>query len=278
MDALLLAAGFGTRLQPLTDLLPKCLMPVHGKPLLGLWLEMLKSGGASKIFINLHYKADMVRHYVENSPYHAMVEFLYEEDLLGTAGTLQRFKNRFESDILLLAHADNLTLFDMAAFKRTFSTRPEGCDLTMMTFETDMPQSCGIVTLDEQGKVTKFTEKPTENIGRLANGAVYLVNFPILKNILDTDPEISDFSTEILPLFVGKMNSFHNHFYHRDIGNIVSLSQAQTEIAKLSDAMSFIEPVKSYWEGAPQNLHDNFLACLENENIPDDIVKCLLKP
>ncbi|MBO0333337.1 nucleotidyltransferase family protein [Sneathiella sp. CAU 1612] len=269
MEALLLAAGLGTRLQPLTSELPKCLMPIHGRPLLGLWLEMLISGGIDRIFINLHYLAPLVREYVSTSPYARHVRFLEEPELLGTAGTLKTFRKEYSDNALLMAHADNLTLFDVREFRRSFENRPKDCALTMMTFETDDPQSCGIVTLDKEKRVIDFVEKPKTDIGRLANGAVYIMDIAAIDRILKTDPEITDFSTEILPHFVGHMNSFHNHLYHRDIGNVTALADAQKEIRDRPQAQALISAVPSYWsmEETRQLRLRQFQACLATTSV-----------
>lgn len=68
MKALLLAAGFGNRLKPITDYMPKCLVPINGKPLLAYWIENLVAAGVQEILINLHYKADQVQAFVDHSP------------------------------------------------------------------------------------------------------------------------------------------------------------------------------------------------------------------
>ncbi|MFT6556995.1 nucleotidyltransferase family protein [Sneathiella sp.] len=277
MDALLLAAGLGTRLRPLTDVLPKCLMPVQGRPLLGIWLEMLKQGGVDRVFINLHYLSPLVRAYVENSPYRQQVTFLDEPELLGTAGTLNRFRNEF-SDTLLLAHADNLTLFDVTAFIRAFEQRTPDCAMTMMTFETDQPQSCGIVSLDEAGTVVAFTEKPQAYIGNLANGAVYVMDFSVIRKVLDADPQITDFSTQILPEFVGRMNSYHNGVYHRDIGTVAAIGNAQLEIESVAMAGPLLAQVDSYWAPTPERrlMAEKFRETLALTDLSQEVVGRLM--
>lgn len=274
MEALLLAAGLGTRLQPLTSELPKCLMPIHGRPLLGLWLEMLISGGVERIFINLHYLAPLVRDYVSTSPYARHVQFLEEPELLGTAGTLKTFRNEYSGRALLMAHADNLTLFDVRDFRHSFENRPDNCDLTMMTFDTDDPRSCGIVTLGREKRVIDFVEKPTTDIGRLANGAVYIMDLTAIDRILKANPEITDFSTEILPHFIGHMNSFHNHLYHRDIGNVTALADAQREIRDKPQAKALISAVPSYWsmDDARQARLGQFQACLATTSLDPEAI------
>ncbi len=279
MDALLLAAGLGTRLQPLTSVLPKCLMPIQGRPLLGLWLEMLKKGNVDRIFINLHYLAPLVRDYVTTSPYSDLVTFLDEPELLGTAGTLGHFREFYGSDTLLMAHADNLTLFDVQAFHKAFEMRPSGCSLTMMTFDTDDPKSCGIVTTDEHDRIIEFTEKPEADIGRLANGAVYIMDIADIFEFMDRGHCISDFSTEILPHFISRMNSFHNSVYHRDIGNVRALVEAQKDMSQVPEAIELNSAVESYWQPNErrQTLLAEFQNCLETADLDRDAIRSLLK-
>ncbi len=107
MRALLLAAGLGTRLRPLTSTLPKCLAPIQGEPLLGIWLRRLTQAGISPFLINTHYRAGQVRDFIADSPYSPQVTLVYEPVLAGTAGTLHANLDFFQGQDGLLLHADN---------------------------------------------------------------------------------------------------------------------------------------------------------------------------
>ena len=157
MKALLLAAGLGTRLRPITDTVPKCLVPIQGKPLLGYWLEMLMNGGIEHIIINTHYLAITVETFIDSHPLRERVSLIYEEVLLGTAGTILKNRHLLGDEAFMLAHADNLTRFDVQAFIEAHRQRKHGVEITMMTFETDMPQNCGIVDWDENNIVIRFS-------------------------------------------------------------------------------------------------------------------------
>jgi mannose-1-phosphate guanylyltransferase len=227
--ALLAAAGLGTRLAPLTDVLPKCLMPIAGRPLLGLWLQMLCDAGFTEIVVNLHHHAELVSEYIRRSPWADRVILAPEEKLLGTAGTLLRHRERFAEGPTLFAHADNLSLFDPRAFLAAHAARPSDCAMTMMSFVTDHPQSCGILSLSADGRVLEMDEKPQQPKGNLANAAVYIVEPEVIEFIASLGKEVVDFSTEVLPAFKGRIGSFHNGSYHRDIGNPASLALAQLD-------------------------------------------------
>jgi mannose-1-phosphate guanylyltransferase len=229
LQALLLAAGIGTRLRPLTDVLPKCLMPINGRPLLDYWLDSLTEAGFTDIVVNLHHHADLVRAHVERGPHARSVTLSFEAELLGTAGTLLHHKSHFSCSPILLAHSDNLTLFSPARFWDAHLGRPAGTVMTMMTFETDAPTQCGIVKLDAGGVATELHEKSANPPGNLANAAVYIVEPEVTAFLEGLGKSVIDFSTEVLPNFLGQIHTFHNSIYHRDIGTVASLAQAQLE-------------------------------------------------
>lgn len=229
MRALLLAAGFGTRLRPLTDTIPKCLVPINGRPLLDHWLELLDKGGVAQALVNLHYLPEAVRAFLAKSTHTIKITTVYEELLLGTAGTVLKNRDYFREEPVMLIHADNLSLFDVREFMRKFDNRESGIDITMMTFDTGAPETCGIVRLDEMGVVCAFHEKVKNPPGNLANGAVYIIAPTVVEFIAGLNKEVIDFSIDVLPHYIGRINTFHNDVYHRDIGTIESLAAAHIE-------------------------------------------------
>lgn len=229
MRALLLAAGLGTRLRPLTNSIPKCLVQINGRPLLDYWIELLGEGGIVDILINLHYLPDAVTQYIERRRYPLNITTVYEEKLLGTGGTLLKNKDFFQSEPLMLVHADNLSSFDVRAFISQYENRGQGIEITMMTFDALEPDACGIVGLDDQGVVASFHEKVKNPPGNLANGAVYILSPSVMDFLAGLGKEVIDFSTEVIPHYMGRINTFHNGTYHRDIGTVASLLAAQIE-------------------------------------------------
>src|SRR4051812_1294147 len=114
MHALLLAAGRGIRLRPITDTIPKCLVPIHGRPLLDYWLDRLLSNKIDRVLINTHYLADLVRAHAAASPWRSRIDLVHEDELLGTGGTIIANRTFFGRAPFLVGHADNLTGFDVA--------------------------------------------------------------------------------------------------------------------------------------------------------------------
>lgn len=176
MRALLLAAGYGTRLRPLTNTIPKCLVPIKGRPLLEIWLNTLTQAGLGPFLVNTHYLADQVKEFIAASAYQDKVALSHEPMLLGTAGTLMANLSFFNGEDGLLIHADNYCLANFPAFVEAHRRRPSQCLLTMMTFRTETPSTCGIVELDAEGIVIGFHEKVASPPSNLANGAIYLLS------------------------------------------------------------------------------------------------------
>ncbi|MFA5181849.1 MAG: nucleotidyltransferase family protein [Syntrophales bacterium] len=243
MKALLLAAGLGTRLQPLTDNIPKCLIAIDDKPLLEYWITILHKGGIYPLLVNLHHHADKVANFINNSPYHEFVTTIYEEQLFGTGGTLLKNRSFFDDEPkepLMLVHADNLSIFDVQAFVNSHLNRPAGCEITMMTFKTSTPHTCGIIETDERGCVQAFHEKVANPPGDIANGAVYIVEPSIFNYLEGLHKEFIDFSTDVIPYYMGRICAFHNDVYHRDIGTIESYEMACQEFPEISSKNSNI--------------------------------------
>jgi mannose-1-phosphate guanylyltransferase len=231
MKAVLLAAGFGSRLLPITKSIPKCMVSINGRPLLDYWMEILgESEEITSIIINTHHLPEPVRIYTLKSKYLDKIELIHEENLLGTAGTLQAVMSTVDNDDILVAHADNLTLFDLNQFIDCYRHRPAVCKATMMVFRTDDPKSCGIVKVDTEGIVKEFYEKVQNPPGNLANGAVYIFNQAALSVLTHLDKDgVKEISIDLIPKLIGAINVFHNSSYHRDIGNPTALSQSLHE-------------------------------------------------
>ena len=229
MKVILLAAGFGTRLRPLTDNIPKCLVPIKGKPLLQNWLERLTVYGLNQFLINTHYLSQQVTEFINNSKFKNNCIIKHEECLLGTAGTLLSNLIFIGEEECMLVHADNYCLADFKEFIRSHNQRPSYCLMTMMTFRTDTPSFCGIVELDDNNVVIGFHEKVESPPGNLANGAIYILSSELIKIIKENFATVTDFSTEILHHFIGKIYTYQTNELFMDIGTIESYKKANLE-------------------------------------------------
>lgn len=234
----LLAAGFGSRLRPLTDTMPKCAVPINGKPLVHYWYDQLGVLEVDAFLVNTHYLPKIMEATINDLPV-SMFEktsIKHESELLGTAGSLLKNIDFLEnSDTVLVAHADNLCLCDFEAFLEAHLSRPSDSLMTMMLFRTPTPESCGVVALGDDGCVLEFHEKVKNPPSNLANGAVYLMDklfFEWLSEQTDL-PSKPDISLDIIPKLMGKIFTWENQGYHRDIGTPESYKRACLDMANL---------------------------------------------
>lgn len=226
MRAILLAAGYGIRLRPITDNIPKCLVPIKGVPLLEIWLEQLTLAGVESFLINTHYLSEQVDEYIRSSPFRDKVTLVYEPELLGTAGTLLKNQDFFQGEDGLFIHADNYCFPSFSEFITAHKNRPIEALITMMTFRTDNPSSCGIVELDDQGMLLGFYEKINSPPGNLANAAIYIISREFFPFINTRFSLVTDFSNEILPELLGKVMTYETTNKFIDIGTLVTYQQA----------------------------------------------------
>ncbi|MGL5362583.1 MAG: nucleotidyltransferase family protein [Bosea sp. (in: a-proteobacteria)] len=232
MKAILLAAGFGTRLRPLTDTIPKCLVPIHGKPLLGYWFDLLFKSGIEKVLVNTHYLPEPVRAFVNASPWREKIELVHEDEILGTGGTIIANREFYSREPILVAHADNLTDTDFPAFMAAHLSRPSHAAMSLLAFEVEDPRSAGILELSEDNLVQQFHEKVDNPPGNLANGAVYILEAEIIDAIEAVGRPVVDFVTEVIPDFMGRIYAFESKRFHMDIGSHERLRAAHEQYPK----------------------------------------------
>lgn len=227
MKALLLAAGLGTRLRPITDTIPKCLVPIAGEPLLGIWLRKLATIGVDGFLVNTHYLSDKVTAYLNTHPLRTHIAIAHEPVLLGTAGTLLAHLDFFGLNDGLLIHADNWCLADLPAFIAAHRARQSHCVLTMLGFRTETPSTCGILEIDDHGVIVGFHEKVANPPGNLANGAIYLLSPEFLTEMRSNFSDTTDFSTQVLPHFIGRIQVYKTAEPFLDIGTQQNYARAQ---------------------------------------------------
>lgn len=220
MKAILLAAGLGTRLRPLTNHIPKCLVPINGKPLLGLWIDKLISLGVTDILINTHYFSEKVENYISSHPKRNHICIVYEESLLGTAGTLLQNKTFWQDDTCFVIHADNYCQNSLHDMLRVHVNRPAEADLTLLVFETNNAKSCGIVKLNPSNIVLEFHEKVENPPGNLASGALFIFSPCVYAKYFESleHGAFYDLSADIVPKMIGSILSWKTNDVYIDIG------------------------------------------------------------
>jgi mannose-1-phosphate guanylyltransferase len=224
LKAFLLAAGLGSRLRPITNRVPKCLVPIAGKPLLQIWLELLAWHGVREVLVNTHHLPELVQSFASGWPRHPKLHLSYEETLLGSAGTLRKnwdFVAAEES--FLVCYADNLTDINLGTLIE-FHQKHHGL-VTMALFRTEKPRECGVAEMDEGGLITSFEEKPALPKSSLANAGIYVLRSGIQHLLPHTQP--SDIGFHLLPRCLGEMYGWLWDGLFMDIGNPHAYARAQ---------------------------------------------------
>jgi mannose-1-phosphate guanylyltransferase len=222
VKAILLAAGRGERLRPLTDSIPKALVPIGGRPLLDYWLDLCETCGFTDVLVNTWYKFEMVEKFLRAYPRSLNIKTARETRLLGTAGTLWANWDFVAGEpVFLFAHADNYTNIDLRRFLKVFAdSRKKQTVMAAALFRTTAPETCGIVRLDETRHIVEFHEKVQNPPGNLASGAIYL-GTPKLADYLAPVSEATgglDFSTQVVPKLMGRILGYEIDGFLADIG------------------------------------------------------------
>ncbi len=228
VNALLLAGGLGTRLRPLTETLPKCLVPIAGRPLLDYWIDRLIEAGIREARINTHALAEQVRSYIghvnSSGPVH-LVES-YEAVLLGSAGTVAANADLADmAEQIVIIYADNLSNIDLRPLLEFHRTHAD--PFTMVLFHAPKPRACGIAELDDSGRIISFTEKPRQPATDLANAGLYVVDADVYREI--AAQRAFDLGFDVLPRLAGRMRGWVWGGYHLDIGTPQALEQARRD-------------------------------------------------
>ena len=138
MKAFLLAAGIGSRLRPITDTTPKCMLVIDGRPLLDIWLDAFDRAGVDEVLVNLHHLPDVVRRHLAARTGPPAVRTFFEPELLGSAGTLIANRQWVDGEEFFLAcYADNLTDFDLRSL--IDAHREHDAIATLTVFHSEQP-------------------------------------------------------------------------------------------------------------------------------------------
>lgn len=233
MKAFLLAAGLGTRLRPLTDKTPKCLLRVGGQPLLAIWLEKCEQSDVKEVLINGHYLAKQVEQYLKKNQdkFKLKINYVFEKELKGTGGTIRDnlwfVKNE---QCFFIFHADVFCEINLKDFQKFHDQRKS--ILTLALCRTKNPQQSGVIEeIKKNGLITQFREKPTNPKSNLASAALFIAS----PKIKDSFPKKNsfDFSQKILPKYIGKMYGYHPKGYHVNVGTAEKYALANQIAANL---------------------------------------------
>jgi mannose-1-phosphate guanylyltransferase/mannose-1-phosphate guanylyltransferase/phosphomannomutase len=221
MRAMVLAAGLGTRLRPLTYEIAKPMVPVLDRPVMAHIVDLLDRYGFDEAIANLHYFPDSIRDY-----FGERLSYRVEQELLGTAGGVRACADFFGSDPFVVISGDALTDIDLGAFAARH--REAGGIATLAVKKVSDTREYGVVLHDREGRITGFQEKPNpeEALSDLGNCGIYIFE----PAIFDHFPErpFVDWAQDVFPTLLANDVPFHIHEvreYWNDVGSLAELRQ-----------------------------------------------------
>jgi NDP-sugar pyrophosphorylase family protein len=184
-QAVILSAGFGTRLRPLTDNIPKVMLPLGGKPLLEHHIEQLKKHGIREFFINLHYLPEKITDYFgDGSKWGVKINYSYEPEILGTAGGVKNFDGKLRGDFFVI-YGDVFSLIDYEKMIDAFYRRPKIAAMEVIG-DNDHPYDSDLVEIDDDFRFLKIHPKPHKELPKkykAMRAAAFIFNERIMRHI-----------------------------------------------------------------------------------------------
>ena len=197
IKAVLLAAGKGTRLRPLTDEMPKVMIPIAGKPILEHHVEHLAGAGIQEIFINLHHLPERITsHFGDGRKWGVRIRYSLEPEILGTAGAVKKLEAVLRGGLFLVVYGDNYLEMDLSGFIEASAAR-DGVG-TIAVFEQADVNGSGILELGKDDEVVRFKEKPApdEVFSHWVSAGVFYFRPAIFEYI---PSGYSDFGFDVIP-------------------------------------------------------------------------------
>lgn len=202
VKAIILAGGRGERLRPLTDKLPKPLLPINGKPVLWHQIMLLKKHGVRDIVICGHYLFDKIKDcFGDGSRFGVNITYVNEKEPLGTGGAIKNCE-RYIKNTSLVVYGDEMIEMDLS--KLIQFHRNKGGLATIVVHETDHPHDSDLVETNKDGLVTAFFSKGGKKDLKISKSSVYVIEPPVFKFIEDK----CDFDRTVLPKLINKKAVF----------------------------------------------------------------------
>lgn len=244
MKAMILAAGVGSRLDPLTRNVPKPMVPVINQPVMEHIVHLLVKHGFNEIYCNTHYLGDQIENYFHSgNSLGAQMYFNREEELQGTAGGVKRVADNTDffsgDETFLVIGGDDLTSVDLTAMLKFHQSKKALATIALTTV-TD-PSQFGVVVLEEGGRIANFVEKPKPGTApsNLVNMGVYLFE----PQILDLIPsgKFHDFGKELFPFLLEQKEPFYGYTtndYWRDVGNLSEYRECHNDFFESTNLLN----------------------------------------
>jgi NDP-sugar pyrophosphorylase family protein len=220
MKAIILSAGLGTRIRPLTDDIPKVMLPINGKPLLEHHISLLKRYGITDIAINLHYLPEKITGYFkEGNNFGVKITYSYEKELLGTSGAVKKLAD-FLNETFVVIYGD--VAIDMNLGNLIKFHKKNNAAVTLVIHESDHPQDSDIIEVNKKSEILQLWKKPHQIMPKsnLTNAALYILEPKILTFIPKGQ---SDFIKDIFPNLIKKgvkLMGYNTKEFIKDMGTL----------------------------------------------------------
>jgi mannose-1-phosphate guanylyltransferase/phosphomannomutase len=230
--AMVMAAGAGTRLRPLTFSVPKPMVPVANRPVLEYTLNNLRRHGITDLILNLHNHPDQIRnHFKDGSRWGVNIHYSPETKLMGTAGGVKKAAPFLKGGTFLVMSGDGLTDIDLTALLAAH--KRSGAEASMALKAMDYRFDYGVTLTDRKGRITRFLEKPrwSDVFSNTVNTGIYVFESSILSKIPAN--QLYDFGHELWPKLLAarsRIFAFPIEAYWCDIGSLSEYRRAQKDV------------------------------------------------
>ena len=253
MKAMILAAGVGSRLDPLTRNVPKPLVPIVNKPVMEHIIEMLARNGITDIMVNLHYLGDQIQNYFGNgAKWGVKLHYSSEEQLWGDAGSVKRCEHFFDEDTFIVVGGDDLADVNVKRLIRFHQDNKAMATISLSL--VDDPSEYGIALLNERGRITRFLEKPKGEVvfSNSANTGVYVFDHHVFDLIPKNKPY--GFGNHLFPMLLEQKARFFGYLtsnYLKFVGSLKQYQEAHRDAlnGRLECAIPVPETRKYVWMG-----------------------------
>ncbi len=250
MKAVVMAGGFGTRIQPLTNSLPKPMLPIVNIPMMEHTIKRLISLGVEEFIVLLYYKPEIIKNYFgDGSRLGVKIKYVQPDADYGTAGALKKAQH-YLNETFIVVSGDVVTDFDLREVAGFHEFKKSLVTITLTSVSD--PLQFGIVITDKEGKIIKFLEKPGwgEVFSDTINTGIYIMEPEILKFIPENIP--FDFSKDLFPLLIEKgikLFGFKADGYWKDVGNPDAYREVHNDILNGRVELQIPGKVLSHPEG-----------------------------
>lgn len=256
-----MAGGEGTRLRPLTSNVPKPLVPVFNRPIMGYVLDLLKKHNVEDVMITLQYLPQMIKNYFgRGTDFGVRLQYSIEEQPLGTAGSVKLGEDFLKGSPFIVIAGDVFTDLDLTKLIKVH--REKKAMVTIGLIRIEDPLEYGVVVTDPSGRIERFVEKPTwgEVISDTINTGIYICEPEILEFVPE-DTQF-DFSKDLFPLLMRAGKPLYGHIlegYWCDVGNFDQYQRAHFDVLNRKTMISppGIKMLEDIWIGEGVYVHPN---------------------